>query len=73
MKGGSSSQSYTYQAVPLLRPEKVMRLSEKKILIMRTGHATVKAGQFIWYKEKVMRHLKLKEIEIPKLKLGKDH
>ncbi|HHS8356238.1 TPA: type IV secretory system conjugative DNA transfer family protein [Legionella anisa] len=49
--GYSVSTSYSYQAVPLLRPDEVMRLPTGNTLIMRTGFAPVKAGQFVWYKE----------------------
>jgi len=46
-QGYSESSSYNYQAVPLLRPEEVMRLPREVNLIMRTGNAPVKAGQFV--------------------------
>ncbi|EEZ95944.1 type IV secretory system conjugative DNA transfer family protein [Legionella longbeachae] len=49
--GYSVSTSYSYQAVPLLRPDEVMRLAVQEILIMRTGYSPLKANQFIWYKE----------------------
>lgn len=49
-QGYSESSSYNYQAVPLLRPEEVMRLPQDQTLIIRAGHAPVKAGQLIWYK-----------------------
>lgn len=45
--GNSESQSYTYQAVPLLRPEEVMRLPQKVNLIMREEYAPVEAGQYL--------------------------
>ena len=40
--GYSESKSYQYKAVPLLRPEEVMRLRRHKTLIMRTGNAPIK-------------------------------
>lgn len=46
-QGYSESSSYNYQAVPLLRPDEVMRLPREVNLIMRTGNAPVKAGQFV--------------------------
>ncbi|KTD65369.1 type IV secretory system conjugative DNA transfer family protein [Legionella spiritensis] len=49
--GYSVSSSYNYQAVPLLRADEVMRLPAGQTLIMRTGIAPVKAGQFVWYRE----------------------
>jgi len=64
-QGYSESQSYNYQAIPLLRPEEVMRLPEHQSLIMRTGDAPVKAGQFVWYKENVMKDLVLRPLLTP--------
>lgn len=46
-QGYSESSSYNYQAVPLLRPDEVMRLPRAVNLIMRTGVAAVKAGQWV--------------------------
>src|SRR3990167_3183913 len=64
-QGHSESKSYNYQAIPLLRPEEVMRFPEHQSLIMRTGYAPVKAEQFVWYKEKVMKNLSLPPLLIP--------
>ncbi|WP_258864381.1 type IV secretory system conjugative DNA transfer family protein [Legionella pneumophila] len=59
-QGYSESKSYNYQAIPLLRPDEVMRLPEDQTLIMRTGHAPVKASQMIWYLDPEMKHLGLR-------------
>ena len=64
-QGYSESKSYNYQAVPLLRPEEVMRLPEHQSLIMRSGYAPVKAGQFIWYREKGMKSIVCEHSLIP--------
>ena len=64
--GYSESKSYNYQAIPLLRPDEVMRFPEHQILIMRTGHPPVKAKQMIWYQEKQMKDLVSAAIQIPK-------
>lgn len=69
-QGHSESKSYTYQAVPLLRPDEVMRLSKHQSLIVRTGYSPVKAGQFIWYQEKIMRNRNLQHAVAPIQKLG---
>ena len=45
-QGYSESNSYNYQAVPLLRPDEVMRLPAKTNLILRTGVAPIKVRQF---------------------------
>ena len=64
-QGYSESKSYNYQAIPLLRPEEVMRLPQHQSLIMRTGYAPLKAGQFVWYKETAMKNLVLTPSAIP--------
>jgi len=46
-----------------------MRLPEHQSLIMRTGHAPVKAGQFVWYKERGMKNLAMTATIIPVQKL----
>ncbi len=68
-QGYSESRSYNYQAVPLLRPEEVMRLPVNQSLIMRTGHAPVKGGQFVWYNEKTVKYLPVQSTFIPLQKL----
>nr|WP_276559001.1 type IV secretory system conjugative DNA transfer family protein [Fluoribacter dumoffii] len=65
-QGYSESKSYNYQAIPLMRPDEVMRLPEQQILIMRTGHPPVKAGQFIWYTDQAMKQHDYEPVSIPK-------
>ena len=65
-QGYSESKSYNYQAIPLLRPDEVMRLPEDKTLIMRTGHAPVKSKQMIWYQDKEMKDLAYGSTEVPR-------
>jgi len=64
-QGYTQSKSYHYQAAPLLRPEDVMRLPANQILIMRTGHAPVKARQWIWYQAKSMKNGVCGESAVP--------
>lgn len=64
-QGYSQSQSTHYQAVPLLRPDEVMRLPANLVLIMRTGHAPIKAQQLIWYNTASMKDLPCGETEVP--------
>lgn len=54
-QGYSQSKSIHYQAAPLLRPDEIMKLPAQQVLIMRTGHAPVNAGQLIWYNTKSMK------------------
>ncbi|MFO3540901.1 type IV secretory system conjugative DNA transfer family protein [Legionella pneumophila serogroup 1] len=65
-QGYSESKSYNFQAIPLLRPDEVMRLPEDKTLIMRTGHAPVKAKQMVWYLDTTMKHLVCGSSEVPR-------
>ncbi|RAP34632.1 hypothetical protein B1207_15220 [Legionella quinlivanii] len=52
-QGISNSHGKNYQAVPLMRPEAIMKIPAENTLIMRSGFPSVKAEQFIWYKEKL--------------------
>ncbi|MGX8784351.1 type IV secretory system conjugative DNA transfer family protein [Legionella pneumophila] len=65
-QGYSESKSYNYQAIPLLRPDEVMRLPEDQTLIMRTGHAPVKAAQMIWYLDPEMKHWECGSTDVPR-------
>lgn len=65
-QGYSESKSYNYQAIPLLRPDEVMRLPEHQMLIMRTGHPPVKARQFIWYQDPIMKQHTYNPVAVPK-------
>lgn len=65
-QGYSESKSYNYQAIPLLRPDEVMRLPEHQMLIMRTGHPPVKARQFIWYQDPAMKQHRYAPVAVPK-------
>lgn len=56
-KGYSQSQSTHYQAVPLLRPNEVMRLPSNQVLVMRSSLCAVKARQLIWYNTASMKDL----------------
>ncbi|HAT1757202.1 TPA: type IV secretory system conjugative DNA transfer family protein [Legionella pneumophila] len=64
-QGHSESKSYNYQTIPLLRPDEVMRLPEDQTLIIRTGHAPVKASQMIWYLDPEMKHFPCGSSEVP--------
>lgn len=63
--GASHSKNTSYQAIPLLRPDEIMKLSPKLSLIIRSGSAPIKAGQYIWYKERVMRRLAQGQSSVP--------
>ena len=53
-QGISDGKSISYQAIPLLRPDEIMKMPTSVALIIRSGHAPLKAKQFIWYKESTM-------------------
>ena len=63
--GTTDSRNESYQAIPLLRPEQVSKLSSRIALIMRSGTHPVKAAQYIWYKEKTLKHLALPSSFVP--------
>ena len=56
-QGEGHSRSVAYQAMPLLRPEDVMKMPAHVTLILRAGCSPVKAQQWIWYKERSMKYL----------------
>lgn len=64
-QGISSSVSQSYQAIPLLNTDQIMRLSPDIALVMRTGCPPIKAHQFIWYQEVSMKSLKNLPCQIP--------
>lgn len=64
-RGGSHTKSYSYQQVPLMRPEEVMRMKVGNTLILRTGYSPIKAKQFRWYKDRLMKRMAVGKIELP--------
>ena len=64
-QGASQSRNYSYQAIPLMRPEQVCTMSPEKTLIIRTGNAPLKAGQFIWYQEPEMKAIAYEPTDVP--------
>jgi len=56
-QGVSDSKNVAYQAIPLLRPEDIMKMPAHITIIFRSGFAPVKARQWIWYKEASMKNL----------------
>ena len=63
--GVNDSKNISYQAIPLMRPDEVMRLKQNRSLIMRSGSSPIKASQFIWYKEPSMNNRTLAPTCIP--------
>lgn len=64
--GISESKNVSYQAIPLLRPDEVTRLKSDIALIIRSGSSPIKAKQYIWYKESLMKSLEGRASAIPK-------
>lgn len=64
-QGGSHSTSDQAQGVPLMRPSQIQRMGHNQVLIMRTGHAPVKAKKCFWYKEKTLKNCPCGQIEVP--------
>lgn len=65
-RGTQVSKNYSYQSVPLMRPEEIMRLKPSDAIIIRSGYAPVKAKQCIWYKERKLKNLPCGETSVPK-------
>jgi len=63
--GSSNGKSVQYQAIPLMRPDELMRMPPFISLIIRSGCAPVKARQWIWYKESAMEGLLSKTSFVP--------
>ena len=64
-QGASHSRNISYQAIPLLRHDEVSKLSPKIALIMRSGHPPIKARQYIWHNEPVMKYLAEGASDVP--------
>lgn len=63
--GISESQGFNYQSVPLMRSEKIMRMRDSCMLVIRTGYAPIRSGQYIWYKEQAMKNSRQDMITLP--------
>lgn len=63
--GFNDSKNISYQAIPLMRPDEIMRLKPSQSLIIRSGSSPIKASQFIWYKEASMNNLPIEPTVIP--------
>lgn len=68
--GMNTTRSYQYQGVPLMRPDEILRLKSPNALIMRTGTSPLKAKQYFWYKDRVMKKLKMPSVFIPTQKVS---
>lgn len=64
--GINDSKNISYQAMPLMRPDEIMRLKPSQSLIIRSGSSPIKASQFIWYKESSMKNLPQLPSKVPK-------
>lgn len=56
-QGVNESKSVSYQAIPLMRPEEIIKMPKHVSLIIRSGMSPVKARQYIWYKQAEMKYL----------------
>ncbi|MGC1183141.1 type IV secretory system conjugative DNA transfer family protein [Legionella sp.] len=55
-QGISDGKSIAYQAIPLMRPDELMKMSPQVSLIIRSNTSPIKAKQFIWYLEESMKN-----------------
>jgi type IV secretion system protein VirD4 len=58
-RGNSRTKSYNLQAVPLMRPEQIMRMQQISSVIIRTGHSPIKARQIRWYSDRTFNKLNI--------------
>lgn len=63
--GGSQTLNYQYQAIPLMRPEEVLKIKPGKAIIMKTGCQPIMSTQCIWYQESRFKLLALGSIALP--------
>jgi len=47
---GHVTTNHNYQSVPLMRPEELMKMSEKQSIVAVAGHAPIKAKKIYWFK-----------------------
>ena len=65
-QGLSDGKSISYQAIPLMRPDEIMKMSSSISLIMRSGFSPIKAKQLIWYQEAFMKNRVKPSVFVPK-------
>jgi type IV secretion system protein VirD4 len=64
-KGSSHSKNYQYQAVPLMRPDEIMKIDTTTALILRTGVNPIKAKQYRYYQDRKMKTYNFTPTYIP--------
>lgn len=64
-QGLSTGSSTNYQAIPLMRPDELMKMPSSTSLIMRAGISPIKAKQWIWYREETMKKLMKNTVLVP--------
>lgn len=64
-RGDSTTNSYQYQGVPLMRPEEIVRLKVPDCLIIKTGATPIKAKQYIWYKDASLKKMNYGQSSVP--------
>ncbi|CEG62195.1 putative component of type IV secretion system [Legionella micdadei] len=71
-QGTSRSRNISYQAIPLLRADEVMKLPKDISIIMRSGFAPIQAKQYVWYQCEKMKNLVAHSIDVPKQEIKKN-
>lgn len=54
--GVSDSKTVSYQAIPLMRPDELMKMPAHVNLILRSGSSPIKARQAVWYENPDMKN-----------------
>ncbi|WP_203456090.1 type IV secretory system conjugative DNA transfer family protein [Legionella sp. MW5194] len=64
--GISDSKTMSYQAIPLMRPDELMKMPAHVNLILRSGSSPIKARQAVWYENPAMKDSVLPPPPVPK-------
>ncbi|WP_058526026.1 type IV secretory system conjugative DNA transfer family protein [Legionella erythra] len=64
--GISDSKTVSYQAIPLMRPDELMKMPAHVNLILRSGSSPIKARQAVWYENPDMNDSVLPPPPVPK-------
>lgn len=53
---GHVTTNQSYQSVPLMRPEELMKMSEKQSIVVIAGHSPVKTKKVYWFKNDMYKN-----------------
>lgn len=68
-RGGFGSQSLSMTKVELMQPNEIMKLDEKKSIILVEGKAPILANKLFWYEHDGFKKRAIGAIELPKMEV----